>query len=72
MAARSELNVDQMNVNDRLTNLQLRLCVHWEVLSRFKHVSPVLHWLPPENINKPKGFLIFSGGIAMQHWVEMG
>ena len=24
-----------------------------------------------ESIRKPKGFLIFSGGIAMQHWAEM-
>ena len=25
-----------------------------------------------KNIRNPKGFLIFAGGIEMQHWAEMG
>ena len=28
--------------------------------------------IPPENVRNPEGFQIFSGGIAMQHWAEMG
>ena len=27
---------------------------------------------PPENIRKPKGFLMFSGGMGTQHWPVMG
>ena len=28
--------------------------------------------IPPENIRKPVGFLIFSVGIEKEHWVVMG
>ena len=28
--------------------------------------------VPAENIRKPKGFLMFSGGIEKQHRVVMG
>ena len=28
--------------------------------------------IPPENIRKPKGFLLFSGGIDKQHQAVMG
>ena len=28
--------------------------------------------IPPENIRKPKGFLVFSGGIDKQHRAVMG
>ena len=28
--------------------------------------------LPLENIKKPQGFLMFSGGREMVHWKEMG
>ena len=36
------------------------------------HYSPVLLSIPPENIKKPKGFLMFSGGIEKQHRAVMG
>ena len=25
----------------------------------------------PENVRKPKGHLMFSGGIKMEHWAKM-
>ena len=28
--------------------------------------------IPREDIRKPKGFLMFSGGIEKQHWAVMG
>ena len=28
--------------------------------------------LPPENIRKPEGFLMFSGGSEKVHWEQMG
>ena len=27
---------------------------------------------PPENIRKPEGFIMFSGGPKMEHWPDMG
>ena len=36
------------------------------------HYSPVLLFHTPENIRKPKGFLMFSGGIEKQHRAVMG
>ena len=27
--------------------------------------------IPPENIRKPKGFPVFSGGKVMQNWAEI-
>ena len=31
------------------------------------------HFLcPPESFRKSEGFLMFSGGIEMKHWCEMG
>ena len=28
--------------------------------------------MPPEYLKKSFGFLTFSGGIAIEHWYEMG
>ena len=36
------------------------------------HYSPVCFSILPENIRKPLGFLIFSGGIEKQHRAVMG
>ena len=36
------------------------------------HYSPMLLFIPPENIRKPNGFLMFSGGIEKQHRAVMG
>ena len=37
---------------------------------------PITAWycisIPLENIKKPEGFLMFSGGIEKQHWAVMG
>ena len=33
--------------------------------------SPCCFSMPPENIRKPKGFLMFSGGIEKQHQAVM-
>ena len=35
-----------------------------------KYINPLLPVL--ENIRKPKGFLMFPGGIDKQHWAVMG
>ena len=35
------------------------------------HYSPVCFSIPPENIRKPLGFLMFSGSIEKQHWTIM-
>ena len=38
--------------------------------------KPIIVWcclsIPPENIRKPKGFLMFSGGADKQHQVVNG
>ena len=30
------------------------------------------HFIPHENTRKPSVFLVFSGGIKWEHWLEMG
>ena len=42
------------------------------VNTKLTHCSPVLLFYAPENIRKPKGFLMFTGGIEKQHWAAMG
>ena len=40
---------------------------------QFNPLQPGVAFLyPPENIRKPKGFLMFSGGIEKQHRAVMG
>ena len=41
-------------------------------LTDLTHYSSVLISIPPENIRKPLGFLVFSGGIEKQHRAVMG
>ena len=40
----------------------------------FNPLQPSVAFLciPPNNIRKPKGFLMFSGSIEKQHWAVMG
>ena len=39
---------------------------------QFNPLQPVIaFFIPPENITKPKGFLMFSGGIEKQHRAVM-
>ena len=42
----------------------------------YAHGKPITAWcylsIPPENIQKPLGFLMFSGGIYKQHYAVMG
>ena len=43
--------------------------------SFLNHLKPSVAYLyppPPENIKKPKGFLMFSGSISKQHQAVMG
>ena len=47
----------------------LRLCKLQDSLT---HFSPVSHCHNPEKNRKPFVFLMFSGGVAVQHWTEMG
>ena len=43
------------------------------LVGSFNPLQPGVAFLyPPENIRKPKGFLIFSGGIEKQHGALMG
>ena len=37
-----------------------------------RHFLPISILGPPENIRKPLGFLMFSGGPKREHWQEMG
>ena len=41
-----------------------------EGFNRFIPNAPFLY--PPENIRKPYGFLMFSGGRERVHWERMG
>ena len=43
----------------------------WLVL-QLTHLFPMHPSLPPENIRKPFGFLMFSGGREGVHWEQMG
>ena len=52
--------VHQIKQKDCLVNAKLTRC------------SPVLLFYAPENIRKPKSFLMFSGSIEKQHWAAMG
>ena len=45
---------------------------YFDLIISLTHFIPVLHCYTPENIRKPKGFLVFSGGKAMQNWAETG
>ena len=36
------------------------------------HLFPMHPFSSPENIRKPYGFLMFSGGRERMHWEEMG
>ena len=36
------------------------------------HLFPMTLSLPTENIRKPDGFLMFSGGRERVHWEQMG
>ena len=36
------------------------------------HLSQCIFSLPPENIRKPYGFLMLSGGRGRVHWQQMG
>ena len=62
----------------RKANLTVRLknMILWglsvTIIIHLTHYSPVLLFYTPENIGKPLGFLMFSGGIEKQHWVVMG
>ena len=38
----------------------------------WKHQKTFSFSIPPENIRKPLGFLMFSGGIEKQHRAVMG
>ena len=38
------------------------------LLTRFR---PVFHFYAPWNFQKTRGFLIISGGIEREHWLEM-
>ena len=46
-----------------------------EKLSVKRHFKPICSQctlsLPPENIRKPYGFLMFSGGTEKVHWEQM-
>ena len=36
------------------------------------HIESVFSIETPENIRKPYGFLMFSGGPKREHWLNMG
>ena len=40
--------------------------------SKLTHSFPMTLSQPPENVRKPKGFLMFSGGREMVHWERVG
>ena len=46
--------------------------MHQKTLVRVKPIhSQCIFSLPPENIRKPYGVLMFSGGRKMVHWERM-
>ena len=47
-------------------------CDMLQGFQKLTHYSPVLLFYTPENIKKPKFFLMLSGGIEKQHRSVMG
>ena len=50
-------------------NYQMYIHIQQTLLT---HFSPVSHFYLPRILQKTKGFLTFSGGIEMGHWIKMG
>ena len=46
--------------------------LRWNRINSLNPLQPGCFSIPPENIRKPKGFLMFSGGIEKQHRAVMG
>ena len=44
----------------------------FNVLNELTDVFPMILSLPPGNIKKPYGFLMFSGVRERVHWKQMG
>ena len=42
----------------------------YEWVSQF--ISPLTHFEPMFHFYTPWGFLMFSGGIEVEHWLKMG
>ena len=36
------------------------------------HFQPMFHFYIPRKHQKTSGFLMFSGGIEVEHWLKMG
>ena len=49
--------------------VNLNFIVNYELLTYFKSM---LHLSTPWKSQKISGFLTFSGGIEMEHWLKMG
>ena len=60
-----DMYVLKLNIQDtRATSVEADLVF-------LTHFSPVLHFYIPWKSQKTKGFLMFSGGIDMDHWAKM-
>ena len=38
----------------------------------FNYFQPMFHFYTPWKYQKTAGFLMFSGGIEVEHWLKMG
>ena len=41
-------------------------------LRTLTHFQPTFHFYTPRKYQKTYGFLMFSGGIEVEHWLKMG
>ena len=54
---------------DDLNKTQSQIRFIWVMLT---HLFPMHSFPAPENIRKPQGFVMFSGGRERVHWEQMG
>ena len=44
----------------------------WQANTTLNHFQPMFHFYTPRKHQKTSGFLIFSGGIEVEHWLKLG
>ena len=59
----------QNNVRDFFETAKSGGLEKWKNLTKFRPMSP---FYTPLKHQKTFGFLVFSGGIKLEHWSEMG
>ena len=52
-----------------MCDIQVSISYFGQILTHFR---PMFHFYTPWKHQKTGGFLMFSGGIEMEHWLKMG